>query len=69
MAAARNAALGGDWNMQREPQADYGVTGSANVKVGVDGTPSRVAAVLLGSGAVLAAMKLLGFRFNVGITS
>lgn len=55
--------------MQRGPQVDYGVTGAANVRVGIDGTPSRVAAVLLGSGAVLAAMKLLGFRFNVGITN
>lgn len=31
--------------------------------------PPRLAAVLLASTATLAALKLLGWRFNVGVTS
>lgn len=49
---------------------------SANVDVdagirvpGAPGAHSRVALMLLGAGAILAGLKLAGFRFNVGVTS
>lgn len=50
---------------------DYGVGVGAGGYAGVniDGTPSRVAGILLLAGAALAAMRLAGFRFNVGVTS
>lgn len=37
--------------------------------VTIDGTPSRVAGLLLVAGGVLAALRVAGFRFNVGVTS
>lgn len=46
-----------------------GVEFSAGVSATRDGTPSRVAGALLIAGATLAALKLLGFRFNVGVSS
>lgn len=45
--------------------AGVGIEASATI----DGTPSRVAGVLLLAGAVLAALKIAGFRFNVGVSS
>lgn len=58
----------------------YGVPDSLGVRANVDvdagirvpgvpSTHSRVALMLLGAGAVLAGLKLAGFRFNVGVTS
>jgi hypothetical protein len=46
-----------------------GVTAGAEVAFTRDGTPSRIAGILLLSAATLAALKLLGFRFNVGVSS
>lgn len=52
-----------------DPNTGLGVEFSAGVQATHDGTPSRVAGMLLVSGALLAALKLLGFRFNVGVSS
>lgn len=46
-----------------------GVTAGAELAINRDGTPSRVAGILLLSAAGLAALKLAGFRFNVGVSS
>lgn len=61
---------GGPDTVGQIPQ-DYGVGvgASAYGGVSVDGTPSRVAGILLLAGGVLAALRLAGFRFNVGVTS
>lgn len=50
---------------------DYGlgIGASGRASVQIDGTPSRVAGLLLLSGGVLAALRLAGFRFNVGVSS
>lgn len=56
---------------QRSVTADtsgFGVDLGAGVTFVNDGTPSRVAGVLLVAGGTLAALKLLGFRFNVGVS-
>jgi hypothetical protein len=50
---------------------------AANVDVGAGfrvpgaggGAHNRVALMLVGAGALLAALKFAGFRFNVGVTS
>lgn len=54
-----------------DPNTGLGVEFSAGAGASVtrDGTPSRVAGTLLVAGATLAVLKLLGFRFNVGVTS
>lgn len=52
-----------------DPNTGLGVEFSAGVSTTRDGTPSRVAGTLLVAGATLAVLKLLGFRFNVGVTS
>lgn len=44
------------------------VQAGAELSVGRDGTPSRVAGILLIAGATLAALRLAGFRFNVGVS-
>lgn len=49
---------------------EYGIGGQVSGRIGVrTGTSSRVAGMLLLAGATLAAMKLAGFRFNVGVTN
>ena len=54
-----------DANPGAEPMA--GIAG--NVSASIDGTPSKVAGLLLISGATLVALKMAGFRFNVGVSN
>lgn len=49
------------------PKAGVGL--GADINVAVDGTPPRVAGIIILSGALLAALKLLGWRFNVGVSN
>lgn len=46
-----------------------GIGASGRGSIQIDGTPSRVAGLLLVAGGVLAALRLAGFRFNVGVSS
>jgi hypothetical protein len=46
-----------------------GVQAGAELSVTRDGTPSRVAGIVLLAGGVLAILRLSGFRFNVGVSS
>ena len=41
----------------------------AGVNFRVDGTPPRVATMVILAGAVLAVLKVSGFRFNVGVAN
>lgn len=45
--------------------AGVGVGGTAALNVAIDGTPSRVAGLLVGAGVGLALLKFAGFRFSV----
>lgn len=47
----------------------FGIQAGADVALSRDGTPSRVAGVLLIAGAALAALRFSGIRFNVGVSS
>lgn len=53
-----------------DPRIGAGVEVSGGLGLVVrDGTPPRIAGLLIGSAALLAALKLLGFRFNVGVST
>lgn len=47
----------------------FGVSAGAEVSLSQDGTPSRIAGILILSGGVLALLRMSGFRFNVGVSS
>lgn len=51
-----------------DPDADLGFGFSAGLTTR-DGTPARVAGILLLSAGVLAALKIAGWRFNVAVSS
>lgn len=51
------------------PGVGFDVQAGADLSLTRDGTPSRVAGVVILAGAVLGIMRLSGFRFNVGVSS
>jgi hypothetical protein len=51
------------------PGVGFDVSAGAELSLTRDGTPSRVAGILILSGAALAILRLSGFRFNVGVSS
>jgi hypothetical protein len=53
---------------ERQTGIGLAASGQVGATVGGEATHSRVAGMLLIAGGVLAALKLMGFRFNVGVS-
>ena len=51
------------------PGVGFDVQAGAELSLTRDGTPSRIAGILLIAGGALAVLRLSGFRFNVGVSS
>lgn len=51
-------------NAQRHATPDAGMS---DIREAIDGTPTAVAIIGLGAIAMLAALKVLGFRFAIGV--
>ena len=62
-------ATGQATNTGANEPASQPMVGAADVPAIIDGTPIRVAVVTLSAAAGLVALRLAGFRFNVGVSN